>query len=245
MSKAIFISDLHLGVIKDAVPNREELLIELLIKWSKLNGSDRISHLVLVGDVFEFWMEYKDFIPKKHFAFMVALKDLAKSGTEVFYLAGNHDFHLESFFKDNLGVETYNKLLLEIQNKRVYFQHGDGLNNDDWGYKFARKIITHPLNIFLFKLLHPDWGMKLARFVSKSSRDSEHPDDNYMQKYQESAKVLAKENKAEIVVVGHTHLALVKELDDKIIFVNTGQWLFELNYIEMIDGVCQIKKISI
>ena len=163
---AYFISDAHLGVTPpNAVPNREQALIRFI---ESIVG--QASHLVIVGDLFEFWYEYNDYINRNHFDLFFALRNLVKSGCEVHLLQGNHDFAYGDFFPKSLGVQVHKQLVLEIQGKRVLFRHGDGVAKSAFGYRLFRRILDFPLNRFIFKQIHPDWGMALARFVGGSSR---------------------------------------------------------------------------
>ena len=163
---AYFISDAHLGVNPPgAVPDREKALVRFV---ESLKG--RASHLVIVGDLFEFWYEYNDYVNRNHFDLFFALRQLVQSGCDVHLLQGNHDFAYGSFFPKSLGVQVHKDVILEIQGKRVFFRHGDGVAKSDFGYRIFRKILDFPLNRFLFSQIHPDWGMALARFVGRNSR---------------------------------------------------------------------------
>ena len=156
---AYFISDAHLGIEPPgAVPDREESLIQLLSSWK-----GKASHVVVIGDLFEFWYEYSYYVASAHFKLYRAFAELVDSGVEVHLLRGNHDFAYGDFFPKHLGVAVHKSLILEIQGKRVFFTHGDGVAKSDGGYRFLRKVIDLPLNRFLFKQIHPDWGMGLAR----------------------------------------------------------------------------------
>lgn len=230
MKKAIFISDLHLGVRNSGIPDREEILIAKLKQWK-----DELSHLILVGDVFEFWMEYKFYVPKHHFRVLSRLRELTEAGVQVHYVAGNHDFHLESFFREQLGVQTSRKLMIEIQNRKLLCLHGDGLARGDWKYRIARKILHNPLNIFLFKLLHPDLGMKLAQKVGGVSRKAGKKKHTPTHEYEQAARRLLNAYQRDLLVMGHTHQAIQERYPEGE-FVNTGQWLFELNYAELENG---------
>src|SRR4051812_9481786 len=169
MSKpAYFISDLHLGAnYKKAPPDREALFRRFLE-----NQAAEASHLFILGDLFEFWMEYRNFIPKAHLRTLAALERLTSQGVEVHYLSGNHDFSLGSFFSEHLGIHTHQgPVKVDLQGKKLLLLHGDGLAKSDWKYRMIHKIMGHRLSIASFKLLHPDWGMELARYLSKASRD--------------------------------------------------------------------------
>ena len=236
MLPAFFISDAHLGC-KDpqADPQGEAKLIALLKSWQ-----GAASHLVLVGDVFEFWMEYKHYIAFKHWGFLRALAELAESGVKVHILKGNHDFALGSFFPKYLGVEVHRELELTLQGKKVYFTHGDGLAAGDRSYRIMRRILDFPLNQYLFKLLHPDWGYALAQKVGGLSRKAGEGKCCPWGEYESKAKQLLKKKNADVVVHGHTHIAQIATYPEGT-HINCGNWLFDLNYIEFKNSIAQIK----
>src|SRR3984885_10735431 len=150
---AVFVSDLHLGTLyKNANPKRQEEFESFL---RSLIG--RASHLFLLGDIFEFWMEYTHYIPKAQFRVLSALHELRRSGVEIHYHCGNHDFNLGTFFRDQIGIETHDgPLLFELQGKRLLLLHGDGMNAKDKIYPWVRRILHHPLSNWLYRKLHPD-----------------------------------------------------------------------------------------
>jgi UDP-2,3-diacylglucosamine hydrolase len=229
---AYFISDLHLGCNpQHCIADREERIIALLRSWQ-----GQASHIFLVGDVFEFWMEYRDYVNRHHFGLLRALAELVESGVTVHYLSGNHDFRLDDFFPKTLGVQVHSCLNIELQGLRIWMQHGDGCAKSDWKYRWASKIIHSPINVFLFRLLHPDWGMSLARLVGHTSRTANEGSDQKLAEYQVFAQNVLLREHCDAVVLGHNHLGGIWDLDAGQL-VNCGQWLFELSYIELRDGV--------
>ncbi len=233
---AYFISDLHLGATTEGViADREQRLVDLLRGWR-----GQASHVVFVGDSFEFWMEYRHYINRHHFPFLRALAELVESGVQVHLLSGNHDFRLDDFFPTALGVQVHSTLKLELQGKKIWFQHGDGVAKSDWGYRLASRVIHSPINVFLFRLLHPDWGMALANWVGRTSRKVNEDADPKIAEYQEAWRKLMVREDCNVVVHGHNHHPSIK-LDIEGTVVNCGQWLFELNYVEFRDGNFEIK----
>lgn len=228
---AYFLSDLHLGCQHPlAIADREARAIDLLRSWKSA-----ASHVFLVGDVFEFWMEYRDYVNRHHFALFRALAELVESGVEVHYLSGNHDFQLDTFFPKELGVHVHRSLKIELQGRKLWIQHGDGVAKSDWKYRIASRILHSPLDIFLFRLLHPDWGMSLARWVGQKSRHANLDKDPLLSEYRAWAlEVMARES-CDTVVHGHNHHAGIEILPQGI-HATTGQWLFELGYLEMRAG---------
>lgn len=229
------LSDIHLGAEPSfATPNRKKILLELLRSWQ---GGGAV---LLVGDIFEFWMEYRDYIAKEHFDFLCALRELAQSGTEVHYLAGNHDFELGSFFSDSLGILCHptGQADFEFFGKKMLIGHGDGWAKSDWKYRIVRKIIRHPLSGFAFRLLHPDWGMALARYVGSSSREHGMDEKIPFGEYEEYAQELLKMDYS-AVIHGHLHHRRLKKIEQGIYAVN-GSWLNGLHWTEIsATGICQ------
>ena len=229
---AIFISDIHLGCSPPhAIPNREEMLTQKLKEWQS-----SASHVFLLGDVFEFWMEYKDFIPKESFWFLAELKNLVAAGVEVHYLPGNHDFNLGEFFSKELGLVVHkDEIQITTQGKKLYLIHGDGIAKSDWKYRIVKRIIKHPISNWCYKLLHPDWGMALARFVSQTSRDHGSDETTPYNEYETAAWELLEKNNADIIIHGHTHRPHIKTQGNKS-YANSGQWLFATTFLELKDG---------
>ena len=145
-SKAYFVSDLHLGAnYPKAYPNREAYFCDFLDEIT-----DTASHLFILGDLFEFWMEYKHFIPKHHFVMLTKLKKLSDVGVEVHYLSGNHDFNLGEFFGETLNLRVHQKdFIINLQGKSLYLLHGDGLDKSDWKYTIMKKVLTLKISNFL------------------------------------------------------------------------------------------------
>jgi UDP-2,3-diacylglucosamine hydrolase len=234
--RAVFVSDLHLGTrYAGAKENREACFEQFLLG---LEGN--ASHLFLLGDVFEFWMEYRHFIPKHHFGVLAALHHLRRAGVEIHYLCGNHDFNLGTFFRDSLGIVTHNGLFaLELQDKKLLLLHGDGMNPKDWAYRLVRRVLHHPLSNWAWKLIHPDLGMRIALGVGKASRDQHGGIPRDLDQYEAVARKLLSQGH-DIVMHGHVHAGFVKTVPEGV-YVNTGEWLKRLEYVEMTEGVCSLR----
>lgn len=227
-----FISDLHLGAeYRNARPGRETEFRRFLEE--KASGA---THLFILGDLFEFWMEYRDYIPKHHFGTLSALERLVRRGVEVHYLSGNHDFNLGRFFSDTLGLKVHQgPLEVELQGRKLLLLHGDGLAKADWKYRLAKGITLHPFTNACFKLIHPDWGMAMARFLSRLSRDQHGNRPRMLPLYEAASKGLLRKGH-DIVMHGHTHAGFVKTLPEGV-YVNTGEWLERMEYVKLVAGV--------
>lgn len=228
---AVFISDVHLGVEPPfCVKNREEKLVLFL---NQLCG--KISHLVVVGDLFEFWYEYNDYVCRNHFPLYFAIQKLVQSGVQVHLLQGNHDFAYGEFFPKTLGVQVHKQVVLEIQGKRVLFRHGDGVAKSDFGYRLFRRILDFPMNRWLFKQVHPDWGMALARFVGKSSRKAGQSRVIKMDEYLSWAQKSMEQNGCDRCVIGHHHVSGIWPVKAGVV-ASAGDWMKKLTYIQMDAG---------
>lgn len=236
--RAIFVSDLHLGTRYEGARADRETLFERFL----LGLEGRANRLYLLGDVFEFWMEYRHFIPKHHFGVLAALYRLRATGVEIHYVGGNHDFNLGAFFDDTLGVVTHDgPFEARIQGKRVLLLHGDGLNPDDKAYRIVRKVLRSRWANFLWKLLHPDLGMRIALGVGKASRDQNHgtTSDAKAARYEAAVTPLFRQG-YDIIIHGHIHRGFVKTLPEGV-YVNTGEWVKRLEYVEMEGGTCTLR----
>lgn len=233
MSKEIiyFISDLHLGAEYHRATRDREIHFQNFLG----NQASKASHLFILGDLFEFWMEYESFIPKHHFGTLAALERLVRKGVRVHYLSGNHDFNLGRFFSDSLGMEVHHgPVPIELQGRKLLLLHGDGLANPDWKYRLAKWITLHPLSNAGFRLIHPDWGMWLARYLSRISRDQHGNRPRLLPEYEKACRGLLSKG-YDAVIHGHTHVGFVKKLPEGI-YVNSGEWLERMEYVSMRDG---------
>lgn len=230
------LSDLHLGAEPSfARQGRLEKLLQLLKSW---HGSECV---IFAGDIFEFWMEYRDYIAKEHFEFLFSLRELIQSGTQVHMIAGNHDFDLGKFF-ESLGIICHpaGHMQMDYQGKRLYIGHGDGWAHSDWKYRLVRKIIRHPLSGWAFRLLHPDWGMGLARYVGSSSRDHGMDEQIPFEEYEAFARQIHAQG-YDLVLHGHLHHPILKNLGQGIYACN-GPWLDRLCWTEIqAQGLCQFE----
>ena len=221
---AYFISDAHLGVTPPgAVPDREQALVRFM---ESIKGQS--SHLVVVGD----------------FDLFFAMRELVKSGCEVHLLQGNHDFAYGNFFPESLGVQTHKELVLEIQGEKVYFRHGDGVAKSDFGYRLFRRVLDFPLNRFLFRQIHPDWGMALARFVGRNSRKVGESRVIKMDEYLQWANRMLKKTGCRYCVIGHHHVSGIWNVENGTV-ASAGDWMKKLTYLQMEAGELKLKEFEI
>ncbi len=231
MIKAYFISDLHIGVDNsDKEKQRQKKILEFL----RIISNDA-THLYIVGDLFDFWYEYKQVIPKKYFDFLHILKSMTLKNVEMHYLAGNHDFYLGKFFDEYLNIKTWqDEYTFELGGKKFFLLHGDGLAKRDKSYRFLKRVLRNKTNNRIFRWLHPDLGIPFARVVSGSSRNFTR---NINLQDENDYKEFAEEQFAggyDYVLLGHRHIPLEYEKENHI-YINLGEW-FESNSYAIFDG---------
>ena len=172
--KVYFASDFHLGAPNPKESRTREYKV---IEW--LNYVQKDAQVIfLVGDIFDFWFEYKKVVPKGFVRIQAKIAELVEKGIEVYFFLGNHDMWMKNYFSEELGVKMVeNELEVKINNKTFYISHGDGLGPGDYGYKFIKKIFRNRVCQFLFSLLHPSIALSLANYFSKRSRASSGIED--------------------------------------------------------------------
>lgn len=223
-------SDAHLGL---RVDREERQRISSLLDFFSHMGKNA-DGLYIVGDLFDFWFEYTSVIPRRHFLILCALKTLVNQGVTVEYITGNHDFGMDSFFETDLGIPVHHEPVdTTLDGKRVYIAHGDGLAKKDVGYRLLKKVLRNPVNIRLYRLLHPDLGFRLALFCSKLSRDHlaiENKEEEYIQ----YAKTKFADG-FERVILAHTHRPQEYREND-FAYINTGDWMNFFSYGKLEKG---------
>jgi UDP-2,3-diacylglucosamine hydrolase len=227
-----FFSDAHLGA-RDAVSERPRT--ERLHRFlGSLPG--RARHLYIVGDLFDFWFEYRTAIPRRHFDTLAVLRDLRRVGIGITYLNGNHDFWLGRFLAEEIGVTPHEgALVVEAQGRRLWVHHGDGLLGGDLGYKALRAVLRNPLSIRLYQLIHPDLGIPLALWVSGLSRHSRQArfDGDQVCRDLAGPRFAAGYDG---VIVGHFHHPFHARVEGRDFFV-LGDWIEDFDYVVLEGGV--------
>jgi UDP-2,3-diacylglucosamine hydrolase len=237
MSKIFFLSDVHLGAHS---PEHERKLEHRLLSFLKMVEDEPDAVLIIAGDLFDFWFEYRHVVPRKHFRILGSLALLAQE-REVHYMAGNHDFWLNSFMTEDIGITVHpDDLVLQSGGKKIYIRHGDGLLKNDHGYRFLKKVLRNKVNIFLYQLLHPDFGIPFALFFSNWSRSTgEKKSHTYMDiDYREYAFQQI-ENGYDMVVLGHTHWPALAPHKHGY-YINAGFWGKDFTYAVVEDGAPEL-----
>ncbi|MDH3890737.1 MAG: UDP-2,3-diacylglucosamine diphosphatase [candidate division Zixibacteria bacterium] len=229
-------SDAHLGAHSDELETLKRQKIAALFDMVRTDG-DR---LVILGDLFDFWFEYKHAIPKDHHRVLCMLDGLIQQGIRIDYVSGNHDFWMGDFFTKEMGVAVHRDTLdLGYEGKRLHLIHGDGLAKADKGYRFLKRILRNRVNIWLYRKLTPDWAIPLAKAVSGSSRNyTSGRDPDFVADYEEYAKEKLSGN-YDIVAIGHLHIPAIKQFDSGT-YINTGDFIESFTYAKVGDGKCEL-----
>ncbi len=241
MSKSIFfLSDVHLGAEE---PEKERLKEDKLVALlDKIKDEGEL--LYLVGDMFEFWFEYKNVIPKDHFRVLMKLKELVDGGVKVNYIVGNHDFWLGDFLPEKMGIPIFREPVeVTHQGKRIFIAHGDGFAKNDAGYRILKKILRNRVNIFLYRQVPPDISYPLARFVARGSRNYvQKRDTGFLQDYEDFASGRIKEG-FDAVILAHTHEPVLRDLGGGT-YLNLGDFFRHFTFGRLREGKFLLERFS-
>ena len=236
-SKPVFlVSDLHLGAVP---PGTEEAFRRWLLHV-KASGS----LLIINGDLFDFWFEYRRVVLADHVRVLATLAELVESGVPVLLMGGNHDWWGGNFLREKIGLDFRQEpVRLGLQGRSVLVAHGDGLGAGDFGYRCLRLVLRNPVTRWLFRWLHPDIGAWLAERVSGTRQEAAagpDPDNGgrsaFLQEW--ACGLLAEDLTLDIVAAGHAHSPAVVEVSPGRYYVNSGDWVRHRSYVTIgEDGV--------
>lgn len=242
--KIYFASDNHLGA-----PDRMSSLPreKRFVSWLDEAKKDAAA-IFLLGDLFDFWFEYRTVVPKGFTRTLGKLAEITDAGIPVYYFVGNHDLWMNGYFEEELGIPVFHKpKKFRLNNTSFFIGHGDGLGPGDKGYKRMKKLFTNRIAQWLFRWLHPDWGVRLAQYFSVKNRLISGEDDiQFLGEDQEwlvqySKRKLEKEH-FDYFVFGHRHLPLEIDLNGKSTYVNLGDWISYYTYAVFEDGHLKLKE---
>lgn len=241
--KAVLFSDVHLDVAEAARPQRDRFT-----RFLRGLPAGELDRLVVLGDLFDFWFEYRHVVFSGYFEVLRAFAALRDAGVALDFVCGNHDFWAGRFLRDELGFQVHpDAYTTEWDGKRVLLMHGDGLNRRDVGYRVYKRIARAKPVVWAFGKLHPDWAMGLAQRVSRTSRRlTQAPNVKTGPEacaVGAHARHVLASGKADVVFSGHTHSPVREEHDTpsgKGLYINTGDWLWHASYAEWDDGDCRL-----
>jgi UDP-2,3-diacylglucosamine hydrolase len=229
-------SDAHLGA--PHIPNeteRQNKVIEFL-QYVKTCATG----LYIVGDLFDFWFEYRHAVPNRHFAVLARLYELRQNGVTVDYLAGNHDMWLGDYLAHEVGLNVHHEgISRELCGFKCYITHGDGTAQSDTGYRLLKRIMKHPVNVFLYRMLPPDLGVPLAKLMSHTSRSVQEHDNKWDHEYRAYAAGKLAEGH-DVIFMGHTHHPRIENVNGGI-FVNLGDWMQHFTYCKIDEHGPELK----
>jgi len=216
-----FISDVHLGLQDKPAEDKKERLLVQFLGFARENCDE----LFIVGDLFDYWFEYKKVYQKGFYRTLTALKDLSDKGIKIHYFIGNHDFLHRDFFINDIGAKMYGDALsAELNNTKIFIAHGDGLVKNDYGYKILKWILRNNFFQWMYSLIHPDLGISLASHTSKTSRDyTDKKDYGKVDGLFDKAKEKIDEG-YDYVIFGHLHKRIEQQYK-KGLYINLGSWL--------------------
>jgi UDP-2,3-diacylglucosamine hydrolase len=230
--KVYFASDQHFGAPTAAASFPRE---KKFVAWLD-EIKDDAEAIFLLGDLFDFWFEYKTVVPKGFVRVLGKLAALKDAGIPIYFFVGNHDLWMNDYFEKELNIPVYHapKEFL-INNKKMLIGHGDGLGPEDKGYKRMKKVFTFPFFKWLFRWLHPDIGVKLGQYMSvKNKLISGDEDANFLGEENEWLVQYCKRklasNHYDYFVFGHRHLPLEIKLQKDSMYVNLGDWIQYFTY---------------
>ena len=232
MKKYYFISDIHLGAGNEIQEKNKKDKLKNFFEFIKQPGNE----LYIIGDLFDYWFEYKYVVPNKFFDILFEISKLIEADVTVYFLRGNHDCWLRNFLSDQVGIKILPDIYLaEIDSKKVYLFHGDGILKQDRGYRLLKKIFRSPVNIFLFRLIHPDIGIPLTKKMSQTSKN--YTAKQVFDNLDEYIAFASDKFRAgyDYVILGHSHEALIKQLGENTL-INLGDWIKHFSYAQICDG---------
>jgi UDP-2,3-diacylglucosamine hydrolase len=225
--KIYFSSDNHLGA-----PTKEESFPreKKFVKWLDEIKEDAAA-IFLLGDLFDFWFEYKTVVPKGFVRTLGKLAEISDSGIPIYFFVGNHDLWMNDYFEKELNIPTFHDSKeFTFNNKTFLIGHGDGKGPYDKGYKRMKKVFTNRFSKWIYRWLHPDIGMRLAQYLSvKNKLISGNEDKIFLGDNKEWLAAYAKrklERKHyDYFVFGHRHLPMEIKVGDNSTYFNLGDWI--------------------
>ena len=235
--KIFFLSDFHLGAPDHKASLEREKTIVRFLDQIKTEASE----IFLVGDMFDFWYEYKRVVPKGYTRLLGKLAELSDRGIKMHFFVGNHDMWMRNYFQQELNIPVYfEPIEIERGGKSFLVGHGDGLGPGDHGYKRLKKLFRNPFCKWLFGIFPPMMGIGLANYLSRRSRaQTGASEETFLGEQKEwliiySKEVLEKKS-INFFVFGHRHLAIDHRLNDNSRYINLGDWIRYYTYA-VFDG---------
>ena len=239
--KIYFASDFHLGS-----PNLEESLKreKKIISWLNEIEIDA-KKIYLLGDIFDFWFEYKKVVPKGFVRLLAKLADLVDKGIQIHFLVGNHDMWMRDYLEKEIGLKVHFKeFIIEEDSQLIFIGHGDGLGRGDYKYKILKSLFTSNICKWLFSRLHPNFGIRLGQaWSNKSRKEQEKPTNEEKEILVEYCKEQQKNNPVDYYVFGHRHIPMEVKIDKRANYINLGDWIHHYSYAVLSNKKLELKSI--
>ncbi|MDQ2720332.1 MAG: UDP-2,3-diacylglucosamine diphosphatase [Bacteroidota bacterium] len=235
--KIYFLSDFHLGAPDHAASMVREKRIVKFLDEIKTDAA----FIFIVGDLFDFWFEYKRVVPKGFVRILGKLAELTDNGIIIKFFVGNHDMWMSGYFEQELNIDVFHEPWeFEFNGKKFLIGHGDGLGPGDHRYKFIKKVFRNKFSQTLFGMLHPAAGIGLADYFSRKSRSAtEKEDEHFLGEEKEwliiYCKEILQEKHFDFFIFGHRHLPTEFKLNENSIYINLGDWIKHNSYA-VFDG---------
>jgi UDP-2,3-diacylglucosamine hydrolase len=208
------------------------------VKWLDRIKADA-AELYLLGDVFDFWFEYKKAIPKGYSRILGKLSELADTGVTIHYFVGNHDMWMQKYFEEQFGAKIhYHPVTRKIGSRTYFIGHGDGLGPGDRKYKMLKRVFRNPMAQWAFHRLHPNFGIGLADYLSRRSRRKtghqdaiDHGENEYLLIF--AKETLKKTPEIDYFVFGHRHLPKLYAFENGKGYFNLGDWITHFSFLEV------------
>jgi UDP-2,3-diacylglucosamine hydrolase len=237
----LIVSDVHLG----AVPPSTERAFRDFLDFARAEASG----LLINGDLFDFWFEYRSVILREHYRVAAKLAEVVEAGVPVSFVGGNHDAWGGSFLRDEVGIQMYDgPVEMSLAGRRALVAHGDGVGRGDLKYRALKAVIRHPLSVAAFRVLHPDLGRRIAGTASSTEDKAEGGDAAakgraaHIRGWAEER--LREDPGVELVVAGHAHVPTIEELFPGRYYLNAGDWIRSFTYLLLPpgDGAPQLRR---
>lgn len=248
--KIYFASDFHLGIPDYASSLERE---KKLVQWLDTIRHDAFE-IFLMGDIFDFWFEYKTVVPKGFVRFLGKLTEITDSGIPVYVFRGNHDIWAFDYLEKECGIRLYRRPAIKSYNHRTFFlSHGDGYGPGDNGYKLLKRVFEFKPNQWLFRWLHPDIGTRMGLYFSGKSRLAniarEHKETNgrktkELPLWHYAHEQIKKYPDVNYFIFGHNHLMRHEAMNDSTEFVVLGDWINFFSYAFFDGETLELKKFT-
>ena len=225
--KIYFLSDFHLGAPDAQTSLQREKKIVQFLEEIKIDAYA----VFIVGDVFDFWFEYKKVVPKGYVRLLGKLAELSDRGISIHFFVGNHDMWMKNYFQNELKIPVYFQPVdFTFNDKRFHIGHGDGLGPGDHGYKTLKKVFRNPISQWLFGILPTRVGIGIANYFSRKSRAmTGNIEEKFLGEENEWLIIYCKEllttHKYDFLVFGHRHLPIDFRLNNGSRYLNLGDWI--------------------